>query len=663
MLKIEQTIPQYILDKFTAWKTQRDKWLVKAERDEEYYYSDVEGTGTNYTQSQVANIQGNMNIPVTINYIYPQVNHKFAILAQSKPSFRLISAVDDQLLEQFSSVLEGAKYSVLYKSDADTAIKNAQLDSLKMGMGIIHVTDENYFLPGQFGIAIEHLHPSYVILDANSKKSNLSDMTGYFITKQVTFDMAKMQYQPLLDEINTYYQLNVKMQDFANSIFGSHSGMNQVVSDSEYRSVDITEYYDMVFTTKHAFEDQETGEILHVFEENFFPEQWAVMQSFLKPELEEKGIFVRKTLFLGDTMIAFTIFPDNRFPIAVSFFEFGGKPYRSYSMIHFMRGIQEAYDKIIQLMITNGILTNTAGWMFPEGSISPEDEAKWEQHLLNPMVLKKYRPVVEGNQVLTPERIQVAPLNPFYNQLLEQLKLGMEYITGVNPMLQGNPTYGQKIDVFSTLQQYQSAAMQRVQLSVDEMNKVMERLGNIVLSRLIEGIKPEQLYIFLDKEQNEVTINGLPVQIVNALRQSKYLVQAVPSESSPTQKLSMATELFKIAQTTQSPYERNIYIQKAFELSDLKAFADMQEEIDQIRQLEQQLNQLQEQIKRDQELMKQMENKVIAAELKAKIADALAQGVDEINTKKAEAKLEIEIEKLKEQLKEEKKEKKDDKLA
>jgi len=239
----------------------------------------------------------------------------------------------------------------------------------------------------------------------------------------------------------------------------------------------------------------------------------------------------------------------------------------------------------------------------------------------------------------------------------------MEYITGVNPMLQGNPSYGQKIDVFSTLQQYQSAAMQRVQLSVDEMNKVMERLGNIVLSRLIENIKPEQLYIYLDKDQREVKINGLPVQIVNSLRQSKYLVQAVPSESSPTQKLSMAQSLLNIAQTTQSPYERNVYIQKAFELSDLKAFKDMQEDIDQIRQLEQQLNQMNEQIERDKELMKQMENKVIAAELKAKIADALSQGIDEINTKRAEATKDIEIEKLKEQLKEEKKEKKDDRMA
>ena len=121
----------------------------------------------------------------------------------------------------------------------------------------------------------------------------------------------------------------------------------------------------------------------------------------------------------------------------------------------------------------------------------------------------------------------------------------------------------------------------------------------------------------------------------------------------------MAQGLMNIAQTTQSPYERNVYIQKAFDLSDMKEFEDMKDEIDQVRQLEQQINQQAQELKRKDETNKQMENRVIAAELKAKVSEALASGIDEINTKKAEAKLEIEIEKLKEQLKEEKSDKKE----
>jgi hypothetical protein len=200
--------------------------------------------------------------------------------------------------------------------------------------------------------------------------------------------------------------------------------------------------------------------------------------------------------------------------------------------------------------------------------------------------------------------------------------------------------------------------MQRIQLSVNEVNKTMEILGNSVIEKLIETLNPEEVYIFLNKDQEEIQMT-LPVEVLNKLRQSKYKIIAIPSTSSPSQKLAMAQGLMNIAQTTQSPYERNVYIQKAFDLSDMKEFEDMKDEIDQVRQLEQQINQQAQELKRKDETNKQMENKVISAELKAKVAEALANGIDEINTKKAEAKLEIEIEKLKEQLKEEKSDKKE----
>ncbi len=91
MLIHKNDIPQYIIDKYDTWNGEREKWLTRALRSEEYYYNDVEGTSTNYTQQQLDRIAENSNIPVTINYIYPQVNQKYAILAQSKPSFRMIS--------------------------------------------------------------------------------------------------------------------------------------------------------------------------------------------------------------------------------------------------------------------------------------------------------------------------------------------------------------------------------------------------------------------------------------------------------------------------------------------------------------------------------------------------------------------------------------------
>lgn len=654
MLVYKTEIPKHIIDKYDAWNGERLKWLEYALRSEEYYYNDVDGTSTNYDQEQMKRIKETSNIPVTINYIYPQVNQKYAILAQSKPSFRIISMINDDILEKFSSIIDGAKYSVMYKSNSDMANQSHLLDMLKLGMGILVATEETYFTPGEFGVAVEYLHPSYVILDANAKRKDLADMTGYFITKQITYAMAQMLYQPIVDEINQYYGGELRLDSLSGHYFGANIGQNYVNDNAIESPVNVTEYYDLVFTTKYLIESPETGELKSVFEENFFPEQWNLVKTSIKEA--EKGIFVRKTLFLGNEMLAFFILPEKRFNIAVTFFEFGGRPYRSYGMIHFMRGMQEAYDKMIQIMLVNGMLSNNAGVEAPVGSIPSEFREQWEKHYNNPMVLKEYIPVVLEGQVFKPEKQQIQGISQFFPQVLQMLQQGMEYSTGINPTVSGNPGYGTKIDTFSTLQQYQSAAMQRIQLSVNEVNKTMEALGNIIISKLIESLTPDSVYVFLDQEQNEVQMQ-LPVEILNTLRKSKYKIIAIPNEAFPTQKLAMASGLMQIAQTTQSPYERNLFMQKAFELSDLKEFTDMQDEIDQLKQLEGQLNQMQETLKRKEELNKQMENKMINAEIKAKLAEQLSSTMEELSKRRIELMKDMEIEKLEKQLKEEKKEK------
>ena len=76
------------------------------------------------------------------------------------------------------------------------------------------------------------------------------------------------------------------------------------------------------------------------------------------------------------------------------------------------------------------------------------------------------------------------------------------------------------------------------------------------------------------------------------------------------------------------------------------------EKIDVAEELQGKLQQAQTQIERDQELLKQMENRVINAELKAKIAAELANVQSDISSAGVEAEKDIIIEKLKTQLKE-----------
>ncbi len=109
-------IPEKLKQQFNSWKSERDKFLTKAKEEKEYYFSDREGTGTNYTREQLEKIASAHLVPVSINYIYPQVAQKAAIINQNKYSHK-ITSFDDRY-KQISYVMEKAKDAILNSSEA-----------------------------------------------------------------------------------------------------------------------------------------------------------------------------------------------------------------------------------------------------------------------------------------------------------------------------------------------------------------------------------------------------------------------------------------------------------------------------------------------------------------------------------------------------------------
>lgn len=224
----------------------------------------------------------------------------------------------------------------------------------------------------------------------------------------------------------------------------------------------------------------------------------------------------------------------------------------------------------------------------------------------------------------------------------------MEKSTGVNSIVQGDAQES-NIDVFSSLQQYQNSAMQRIQMAVSRINLANQQLGNVVIDYLVANINTEQTYMFFDETDN---LNELKVVKEEArnFNLGRYSVLSIASEAMPTQKQAQAAELFKIAQTTPDPNEKNLYIKKAFALSDIRGFDDMQEELDQVKQLQGQLQQAQQESERSVELMKNMQNRVITAELNEEITDAKSDARLTISVQEEHEKQQFIIEKLQRQL-------------
>jgi len=636
-----ERVPDDIRSKYESWKSDtllgRQQWLIRAQNSEEYYYNDVDNTGTTYTSAQAAKIRDNTNIPVSINFLHPVTNQKLALLAQTKPSIKTISL--DARGKQHAMVLDKMKHGILYTSNASIEIEQMIKDMLVTGMGHIMVTPVDFYKKGLFNLRVVHVPFDEVILDINAKSRTLDDMEGLFIERAFTLAKTFSIYGGLIEQLRTEDGRPVDIQTLTGQTWIENDLTDkQDITTPRWNAderVVVREYYSKVYTTMYVV--PEKGINQYLFAENLPPEEQAILANSKE---SFPDVYIKKTIIMGDFKIWEEVLPVTEYPLRTAFFEWGGKPYRSYGMIHFTKGMQEAFDKILQIMILNGILSNNAGWTSPKGAIPEEDRKKWEQYGSNPKVIKEFVPKVYENQVLKPERDQVAQLSNFYPMVLDMLKNGIEYSTGVNAILQGNPKEA-GVEVFSSLQQYQSAAMMRVIMATSHINQVMKELGQVLVEFMTASLTPDTFSFFDEKgDLNEVQ---LAQDIINDMKSIRFQTMVMPSEAHPTQRLAIATELAKIAQSSPDPSERQILTQKALELSDIREYESIRDQLDAVKKAENKLSSLQNAYDRLLETSKQMENKYVNIALENRILKEVSTGEKKIGEKFSELETKLKL--------------------
>lgn len=615
-----QDIPDFIQKRYIKWKSIRDTWLVKANEAWDYYLNNIDNTESTLTSQQAKNMEDKLGFVLTLNYLYPILDQKRAILHRNKFSSRVIGV--DERFNTHAFVIDKIKHAIMYSSQCVDEIDEYLGNLIVTGHGYLEVIEEDVYNPGEFGVSIISHSPDVVIIDPNSRKRTGKDIEGYFIDKEITYEKAKELFLELIEKINVYYGLELTIDDFMTYSRGAGAVGTGKVEYVDERKLWIRKYVDRIFTTMFMVRNLETGDIERVFIENYPPEIVETIINSSTIVSQEDGMFARENIILGDKLVLSKILPVTLLPLNVTYYEWGNKPYNSYGMIHFEKGKQKALDKAVATMILNGILTNNAGWKSPIGAIPEDQKEKWALYAANPLFIKEYVPIVLQNAVLVPEREQVQSLSNFFPVLVDLLVRSIEYSTNINPIVRGNPE--PKIEVFSTVQQLQNAAMERIGMSVTRINNAMEYIGNVLIQFIIANIKPNLNYTFFDENGafNEIEIAN---SIMEQIKTTKFKVVAIPADAMPTQKLAMAQSLMQIAQTTPDPQERNIYVKRGFKLSGLRGFEELSEELNTIKQLNQQVVQLQEQIKRDTELMKQYENRALLAEYNAKKAELLAK--------------------------------------
>lgn len=648
MIKFTRVSNQ-IQDQYTTWKGSgagaKQPWLDRAIEAEERFLQDVDGTGTNFTQSQYNNVKDATGMAFTLPLSYQALKQALALMLQTKPSVRILSL--DGRAKNHAALLDKMKHAVLYSSHAQMELENAIRDMLITGLGHLMIVPLPDVRGGVFNLGVVHVPFDEVILDINAKKKSLDDMEGFFVEKALTVPRFQALYNDILGALRNQDGSLVDVKTFTGNVWvESQLTDKQSVTTTNWGTDDhviVREYYEKVFTTMYGVEDPKTGVLRYLFAENMQAGGEALLSI---SNIEFPNLYVKKTIMFGDFIVWEEVMPITYWPLVTFIYEWGGKPYNSKGMMHFARGAQEAFDKTTAIMILNGMLANNAGWKVPKGAIAEQDRVKWENYSNDPRVIREYNPIVQEGQVFVPERELPNQLSNFYPELLGMLKNGIEGATGVSAILTGDAKES-GVDVFSTLQQYQNTAMQRIQLYVQNMNQIMVLLGQALLENLIMNISDGE-YVFFDEKGflNEVKLSK---EIANDIKSFKYLTVAVPSTALPTQRLAMATELAKIAQSSPDPVERSLYTQTAIDLSELREYDDLREKLDVVRNTQAKLNNLQEAYDRLMETSKQIENRYINSELENRILKKLSGAEQQITKTYAdmEAKMTIANEILK----------------
>ena len=648
MVTLEQ-IPESIRNRKLQWGQIRDKFIKDTQPDEDYYYQDVEHTRTNFTAKQLENIKDKTDIPLSIAYSYSITNDKLALLTNHDPSHKVISThMNDKTADQVALRLDEMKHSVMRDSLASNENEEVIKNYLCRGLGIGGIKRPEFYYEGEIPLRYINIHPGECILDANCYSLNAQDMEGYFLEAVLTKQRAKQYYTPLIEKIRAKAEIDPKLSAaknltidfFVNSTSYSTNEQTRLQANYDEGTVETTEYIDKVYAEMYVVKDK-NGKLDFLFVENFDSpdETIALMGDNVVDKIP--GLYVRSTLMLGQYAVMMEIHPYTLYELDILTFERRSRKsfYESYGLMHYLKSMQEAFDKTMATMILNGILINNAGYKGPKGSFTnPED---WKQYG-DPTILKEYTITNIEGKIFVPEREEVGQLSPYFPMLLQMIERAMKSVSAINDIMQGNPDAN--VDVFSSLQQYQNAAMERIKRDSKRINIFSTNIGRILVEQLIITIEPDIIYAFeKGDEYGQVTF---PKDFVNLIRTVKFRVIPVPSDAMPSQKLTIASEIMKVAQSSSNETEREIFMHGSLKLAGIRAIDEMLDQLDTAKRLQSQIQQMQDELDRGKELNKQYENRAINSEHDRKVMELVVRTA--LSIAKAEGKAQGEISGFKE---------------
>ena len=166
--------------------------------DMELYYSDVEGTRTQFTKDQLEAIREKYDIPISTKIAWAIVEQLVSFVTGGKPAPRLLVTTPGQ--EPFAEMYGKAMMAAWYEGDFNTLFTQAVRDCFAAGYGLVMVRPNDFYNETTFGVTGEYISWERFYVDPHSRKPDFSDAEYMCLVDVMPKSKAEKRYDITITE-------------------------------------------------------------------------------------------------------------------------------------------------------------------------------------------------------------------------------------------------------------------------------------------------------------------------------------------------------------------------------------------------------------------------------------------------------------------------------
>lgn len=341
-------------------------------------------------------------------------------------------------------------------------------------------------------------------------------------------------------------------------------------------------------------------------------EKGDVVEAYEVNRIKRKRI--RRVLLVGDTIVDDAYLPGENYPIIFFPFMHYNSPNRCFGMMHTIGDMQKALNRLWSMLLNEMQTNGLAKVLYPKGAIV--DPHSVESAWALPGAFIAYEPNPSLPDGGKPEVVVPPPMNSTLQYLLQTIITTIEYVTGINALLQGQADPNQQ--TMGGTQSLQNYGSQRLKLYARQLERPLEMLALVGVTFLQRYAPRDKVLRYFDKDGNVDS-----VVLMEDSEDLQFKVRVDVGSTIATTRQMAHQLLATIAGQTGNPQVADMLVQHALEIMDLPQGKRWAEEINTIKQLQQQVQELGQQLDEAQKQNKSLENNMQQKTMAAKVDSAV----------------------------------------